>query len=73
VGVLLAQIDLPSLSSEGPDQLRALITTSSILLLGGLALGTIGKIVKSRAVVAVATVLILTGAGLFVVAIAQYG
>jgi hypothetical protein len=73
VGPLLAQIDLPSLSSEGPDRLRWLITTSFILLPTGLVIGIIGRIVESRAVVAVGTVLILAGGAMFLVAVAQYG
>lgn len=73
MGALLAQIDLPSLSSEGPDRLHQLIQTSFILLAAGLVIGTVGHIVKLRFVVAVATVVIMTAAGLFLVAIAQYG
>jgi hypothetical protein len=73
VGTLLAQIDLPSLSSKGPDQLRWLLTTSFILLPGGMVIGIIGRIVESRAVVAVGTVLILAGGAAFLVAAAQYG
>ena len=73
MGALLAQIDLPSLSSEGPDRLHQLIVTSSILLGVGFGIGTIGHIVKVRFIVAVGTILILAAAGLFLVAIAQYG
>jgi hypothetical protein len=73
VGALLVAIDLPSLSSKGPDQLHWLITTSFILLAGGMVIGVIGRIVASRAVVAVATVLILVGAAMFLVAVGRYG
>jgi hypothetical protein len=73
VGALLAQVDLPSLGSEGPDRLRTLITMSFILLPAGLAIGTIGHIYKARSVVIVGTALILTGAALFLVAVAEYG
>ena len=73
MGALLAQVDLPSLSSEGPDQLRTLITMSFVLLPAGLVIGTIGHIIKARSVVIVGTALILIGAALFLVAVAQYG
>jgi len=73
VTALLAQIDLPSLGSSGPDRLHQLITTSAILLAVGFGLGTIGHIIKVRFIVAVATILILVGAGVFLYAIAEYG
>jgi hypothetical protein len=73
VGALLAQVDLPSLGSEGPDRLRTLITMSFILLPAGLVIGTIGHIYNARSVVIVGTALILIGAALFLVAVAEYG
>lgn len=73
MGALLAQVDLPSLGSEGPDRLRTLITMSFILLPGGMVIGTIGHIYKARSIVIVGTALILIGAALFLVAVAEYG
>ena len=73
MAALLAQIDLPSLSSEGPDRLHQLIVTSFILLGVGFGIGTIGHIVKVRFMVAVGTILILAAAGVFLVASLEYG
>jgi hypothetical protein len=73
VAALLAQIDLPSLSSEGPDRLHQLIETAFILLGVGFGIATIGHLVKVRFMVAVGTILILAAAAVFVVASLQYG
>jgi hypothetical protein len=73
VGALLAQVDLPSLGSEGPDRLRTLITMSFVLLPSGAVLGVVGHVYKARSLVIAGTALILIGAGLFLVAVAEYG
>jgi hypothetical protein len=73
VVALLGQIDLPSLNSEGPDQLRTLITASFILLPAGFVVGVIGHMTGSRTIVAIGAGLILAGSAVFMVAVAQYG
>ena len=73
MGALLGQVDLPSLGSEGPDQLRTLLVMSFILLPLGMAIGTIGHIYKAKSIVIVGTALIFIGAAVFFVAVAQYG
>jgi hypothetical protein len=72
VGALLAQVDLPSLGSEGPDRLRTLITMSFVLLPAGLVIGTIDHIYQARSIVIAGRALILVGAAVFLVAVAEY-
>jgi hypothetical protein len=73
VVALLGQIELPSLNSEGPDQLRTLVTASFILLPAGFLIGVIGHMTGSRPIVAIGAALTLAGSAVFLVAVAQYG
>jgi hypothetical protein len=69
----LAQIDLPSLGSEGPDDLDALLRASFLLIPIGLVVGIAGHLTGLRAIVAIGIGLVMVGTLIFVVAIAGYG
>jgi len=69
----LAQVDLPSLGNEGPDDLRTLLTISFVLLPLGFAIGVLGHLTGIRALVATGVILILVASAFFVVAVGQFG
>jgi hypothetical protein len=69
----LAQIDLPSLGSEGPGDLDALLRASFVLIPVGLIVGIGGHLTGVRAVIALGIALVMLGTIFFVVAIAGYG
>jgi hypothetical protein len=71
--VLLAQVDLPGLGQEGPDELRSLLTMSFILLTLGFVIGVIGHVTQLRAVVIAGILIIFAATAFFVVAVGEYG
>jgi hypothetical protein len=73
LAALLAQVDLPGLGQEGPDDLRSLLTTSFILLAVGFVIGVIGHVTQVRGLVIVGISVIFVATGFFVVAVGEYG
>jgi hypothetical protein len=69
----LAQIDLPSLGSEGPDDLDALLRASFLLIPLGLIVGIAGHLTGLKSIVATGIGLVMLGTVVFIVAIAGYG
>ena len=70
---LLAAIDLPGLSDSGPSDLRALLTTSFVLVTAGMVIGVLGHLTQLKAVVATGIALVFCGAAFFVIAVGQFG
>ena len=71
---LLAQIpDLPGLGEEGPNDLQSLLTWCFILLAAGFAVGVVGHLTRTRALVAVGIGVVMVGSLVFVLAIGRYG
>jgi hypothetical protein len=70
---LLTAIDLPGLSDSGPSDLRALLTTSFVLVTAGMVIGVLGHMTQLKAVVATGVALVFCGAAFFVVAVGQFG
>jgi hypothetical protein len=73
LAALLAQVDLPGLGQEGPDDLRSLLTMSFILLAVGFVIGVIGHITQVRLLVIAGISVIFVATAFFVVAVGQYG
>jgi hypothetical protein len=73
LAALLAQVDLPGLGQEGPDDLRSLLTMSFILLAVGFVIGVIGHITQVRFLVIAGISVIFIATAFFVVAVGQYG
>jgi hypothetical protein len=73
LAALLAQVDLPGLGQEGPDDLRSLLTTSFILLAVGFVIGVIGHVTQVRGLVIVGISVIFVATGFFLVAVGEYG
>jgi hypothetical protein len=73
LAAVLAQVDLPGLGQEGPDDLRALLTTSFALLAVGFVVGVIGHVTQLRALVAAGIILIFVATVFFVLAVGEYG
>jgi hypothetical protein len=69
----LAQVELPSLGGEGPDDLRALLTTAFVLFPIGFVIGVLGHLTGIRALVAAGVALILLASAFFVIAVGQFG
>ena len=69
----LAQVDLPSLGNEGPDDLRTLLNTAFILFPVGFAIGVLGHLTGIRALVAIGVALVLVASAVFVIAVGQFG
>jgi hypothetical protein len=59
--------------NAGPDELRALLTASFVLVTVGMVLGVLGHLTQLKAVVAAGVALVFAGAAFFVVAVAQFG
>ncbi len=70
---LLTAIDLPGLSDSGPSDLRALLTTSFVLVTAGMVIGVLGHLTQLKAVVATGIALVFCGAACFVIAVGQFG
>lgn len=73
LAALLAQVDLPGLGQEGPDDLRSLLTISFILLAVGFVIGVIGHVTQVRLLVIAGISVIFVATAFFVVAVGQYG
>jgi hypothetical protein len=73
LAALLAQVDLPGLGQEGPDDLRSLLTMSFILLAVGFVIGVIGHVTQLRPLVIAGIVIIFVATAFFVVAVGEYG
>jgi hypothetical protein len=73
LAALLAQVDLPGLGREGPDDLRSLLATSFALLAIGFVVGVVGHVTQIRSLVAAGIVLIFISTAFFVIAVGQYG
>jgi hypothetical protein len=69
----LAQIDLPSLNSDGPDDLQTLITASFVLLPVGFAIGVLGHLTGSKTLVGTGIAIVMAGGAFFLVASASFG
>jgi hypothetical protein len=74
LAVWLAQVpDLPGLGEEGPGDLGSLLNLCFILLVVGFAVGVLGHLTRSRALVAIGVTVVMVGSGLFVLAVGRYG
>ena len=73
LAALLAQVDLPGLGQEGPDDLRSLLAASFILFVVGFAIGVLGHVTQSRTFVTIGVVIIFAGTAFFILAVGQYG
>jgi hypothetical protein len=73
LAAVLAQVDLPGLGQEGPDDLRALLATSFALLAVGFVVGVIGHVTQLRPLVAAGIILIFVATVFFVLAVGEYG
>ncbi len=70
---LLAQIDLPSLGGEGPENVRGLLTGFYVLFGIGFFVAVVGHITKLRALQAAGIAMIMIGTVAFVVAVGSAG
>jgi hypothetical protein len=74
LAALVAQIpDLPGLGDEGPDNLESLLTICFVLLGAGFAIGVLGHLIRSRALVAIGVAVVMAGSLVFVLAVGRYG
>jgi hypothetical protein len=73
LAAVLAQVDLPGLGQEGPDDLRALLATSFALLAVGFVVGVIGHVTQLRALIAAGIILIFVATIFFLLAVGEYG
>ena len=70
---LLAQIDLPGLGREGPDDLQRLLAAFYALFGVGFLVAVAGHVIKSRALQGVGIAMVMGGTVLFVVAVGTEG
>ena len=70
---LLAQIDLPSLGREGPDDLEQLLTLFYVLFGAGFLVAVAGHVVASRVLQATGITMVMLGTVLFIVAVGSDG
>jgi hypothetical protein len=70
---LLAQVDLPSLGQEGPDDIRRLLVIFFVLMGLGFVVATIGHLFKARFVVGMGLALIFLATAFFLVAVGKQG
>jgi hypothetical protein len=74
LAALVAQIpDLPGLGDEGPGNLESLLTLCFVLLGTGFAIGVLGHVIRSRALVAIGIAVVMAGSVVFVLAVGRYG
>ncbi|HEV2724146.1 MAG TPA: hypothetical protein VGV10_05895 [Thermoleophilaceae bacterium] len=73
MGALLAQIDLPSLGREGPDDLRQLLRAFYVLFGLGFLVAVLGHITQSRALQAAGIAMVMFGTVAFMVAVGSSG
>jgi hypothetical protein len=70
---LLAQIDLPGLGREGPDDLQRLLGAFYALFGVGFFVAVAGHVIKSRVLQGVGIAMVMGGTALFVVAVGTEG
>lgn len=70
---LLAQIDLPGLGQEGPDDLRGLLGAFYLLFGFGFLVAVVGHVVRSRVLQAIGIAMVMAGTALFMVAVGSEG
>jgi hypothetical protein len=70
---LLAQVDLPSLGQEGPEDLRRLLAIFFTLFGLGFFVAVLGHLFRSRVMVGIGVTMVFLGTALFMVAIAEEG
>ena len=70
---LLAQIDLPSLGGEGPEDVTELLTGFYVLFGLGFFVAVIGHITKLRALQAAGIAMVMIGTVAFMVAVGSSG
>ena len=70
---LLAQIELPGLGREGPDDLERLLSAFYVLFGAGFLVGVVGHVIKSRLLQATGIAMVMAGTVLFVVAVGSRG
>jgi hypothetical protein len=73
LATLLAQVDLPGLGQEGPDDLRSLLVTSFGLLGIGFVVGIVGHMTQIRALIVAGIMIIFVATAFFIIAVGQYG
>ena len=71
--IILAQIDLPGLGREGPDDLRQLLSAFYVLFGLGFFVAVLGHIVRSRGLQAAGIAMVMVGTVLFMVAVGSRG
>ena len=64
---------MPGLGDQGPDDLRALLSASFVLIGAGLVLGAVGHAIQVRPLVAAGVALAFAGTAFFVLAVGQFG
>ena len=70
---LLAQIDLPRLSDEGPDDIKDLLSVFYWLFGVGFLVGVLGHLVDSRLLRAVGIAMVMAGTFAFLMAVGAEG
>ena len=70
---LLAQIELPGLGREGPDDLERLLGAFYVLFGVGFLVAVAGHVIKSRVLQGVGIAMVMGGTVLFVVAVGTEG
>ena len=70
---LLAQIDLPGLGREGPEDLQQLLAGFYALFGLGFVVAVAGHVVKSRVLQGAGITMVMLGTALFVVAVGSEG
>jgi hypothetical protein len=73
LATLLAQVDLPGLGQEGPDDLRSLLVTSFGLLGIGFVVGIVGHMTQIRSLIVAGIMIIFVATAFFIIAVGQYG
>ena len=73
LATVLAQISLPGLGQDGPDDLQQLLTVFYLMMGGGFFIAVTGHIFKSRTLVIAGIFLIFAGTAVFMVAVGSYG
>jgi hypothetical protein len=68
---LLAQVDLPSLGQEGPDDIKRLLAIFFVLMGLGFLVATLGHLFKVRLVVGMGLALIFIATAFFMVAVGK--
>ena len=70
---LLAQVDLPGLGREGPDDLQRLLGAFYALFGVGFLVAVTGHVVRSRVLQGLGIALVMGGTVLFIVAVGTEG